>query len=244
MKFNGINVRISPLAKLGKNVRIGDDTVIYDHVVIGDNTTIANNCVIGEPTSEYYRTEEYENPTTEIGPDSLIRSHSIIYAGVSIGSDLETGHRVTIREASVIGNHCRIGTGSDLQGFLEMGDHCHLHSNVHLCQYSTLRDFVFIYPNVVLANDIHPPTEMVKGPTIGSYTQVGIQSSIVGNVVIGENCLIGAHSLVLESFDGFSQLFGSPAKWIADVRDLTDDNGQPLYPWKDRFMRGMPWADE
>lgn len=242
MKFNGINVRVSSKAKLGQNVRIGDDTVIYDNVVIGDNTVIANNCVIGEPSAKYYQGEFHGNEPTHIGSDSIIRSHAIIYSGVQIGSHFETGHRVTIREKSIIGDHCRVGTGSDLQGYLEMDNYCQLHSNVHLCQHSKLADFVFIYPNVVLANDIHPPTENVSGPTIGSHTQVGIQSSIVGNVTIGENCLIGAHTLILQSFDDFSQVFGSPAKRIADVRDLTDADGKPLYPWKERFSRGMPWA--
>lgn len=244
MKFNGINVRISPKAKLGKNVRIGDNTVIYDNVVVGDNTIIANNCVLGEPTSSYYQEDSYQNEPTNIRENSIIRSHSIIYAGVRIGSNFETGHRVTIREKSTIGDHCRIGTGSDLQGYLEMGNYCQLHSSVHLCQHSKLADFVFIYPNVVLANDSHPPTEKVIGPTIGSYTQVGIQSSIVGDVTIGENCLVGAHALVLKSFADFSQILGSPAKHIADVRDLKGKDGKPLYPWKDRFKRGMPWSEK
>ena len=57
-----------------------------------------------------------------------------------------------------------------------------MHSNVHLCQFSHLADFVFIYPNVVLGNDRHPPSEKVVGPKIGSYTQIGIQSSIIGDI--------------------------------------------------------------
>ena len=243
MKFTGTNVRISDKAKLGRNVRIGDGTVIYDHVEIGDDTIIADNCTIGEPTSAYYRNENYRNPKTVIGPNALIRSGTIVYADVIIGSHLETGHRVTVREGSRIGDHCRLGTGTDLQGFLSIGDYCQLHSQVHVCQYSELGDFVFIYPNVVLANDIHPPSEKVQGPSIGSYTQVGIQSSIVGNIRVGEHCLIGAHSLVVYPVADFSQMIGLPAKRIGDVRDLTDNHGKPLYPWKDRFQRGMPWSE-
>ena len=43
MKFNNINVQISPTAKIGNNVRIGDNSIIYDNVVINDNTIISNN---------------------------------------------------------------------------------------------------------------------------------------------------------------------------------------------------------
>ena len=242
MKFNGRNQFVSPKALLGLNVRIGDNVTIYENVVIGDNSVIANDCVIGEPNSNYYSDQNYVNAPTVIGSESRIRSHSIIYAGVTIGKRFQSGHRITIREYTVIGNYCKIGTNSDLQGFLSMGNHCQLHSNVHLCQFSELGNFVFIYPNVVLANDVHPPTMNVKGPSIGDYTQVGIQSSIIGDVRIGENCFVGAGSVVSKSFDDFSFIIGAPAKLKSDVRELTGPNGEALYPWKERFTRGMPWA--
>ena len=91
MKFNNINVIISPKAKIGKNVRIGDNTTIYDNVEIGDNTIISNNCIIGEPLNDYYFNEEYNNPSTIIGENSLIRSHTIIYAGNVFGENFSCG---------------------------------------------------------------------------------------------------------------------------------------------------------
>jgi len=237
-------VHISPLAKLGKNVRVGDQTVIYDNVVIGDDSVIANNCVIGEPTSSYYERDNYQNEPTFIGSNALIRSHTIVYAGCVIGNGISTGHRVTLRENTTIGNHCKIGTNSDLQGFLELGDYCQLHSNVHLCQFSKLGNYVFIYPNTVFANDTHPPTEFVKGPTIGDFTQIGVQSSLIGDITIGEHCLIAARSMVVKSFDDFSLLIGTPAARKTDVRELKDEHEKPLYPWKNRFSRGMPWMND
>lgn len=241
MKFTGKNVQVSPKAQLGRNVRIGDNTVIYDHVVIGDDCVIANDCVIGEPTSAYYSDLSYVNAKTFIGSGALIRSHSIIYAGCSIGERFSSGHRITLRENTMIGNDCKVGTACDLQGFLSMGDHCQLHSNVHLCQFSRLADFVFIYPNVVLGNDRHPPSEMVQGPSIGSFTQIGIQSSIIGDIKIGEHCLIGANSLVLNDFQDHSLILGAPATRRSDVRELLAEDGKQLYPWSERFGRGMPW---
>lgn len=240
MKFNGINVRISPTATIGKNVSIGDGTVVYDNVVIGDNTTIGNQCVIGEPTASYYTDQLHTNKPTIIGKNGLIRSHSIIYEDVVIGDDFQSGHRITIREKTVIGNGCGIGTNSDLQGYQTIGNHCHFHSDVHVCQFSTIGNFVFIYPGVVLANDKHPPTENVKGPTIGNYTQVGIQSSIIGDITIGSNCLIGAAAVVTKTYGDFSFLMGAPCTRKGDVRKLLDDDGKPLYPWRNRFNRGMP----
>ncbi len=243
MKFLGKNVQISDSAKIGRNVRIGDNTVIYDNVEIGDDSIIANNCVIGEPTADYYSNDTHENKPTVIGKNALIRSHAIIYEDVQIGEGFQTGHRLTIREKSIIGNHCGIGTNCDLQGYLTIGDHCHFHSEVHICQFSTIGNFVFIYPGVVLANDKYPPTEQVIGPTIGDYTQIGIQSSVIGDVKIEANCLIGAQSVVTKDFEAYAFILGSPAKRKGDVRELKSEIGGPLYPWKDRFSRGMPWQD-
>lgn len=243
MKFLGKNVQISESAIIGENVRIGDNTVIYDNVRIGDNSTIANNCFIGEPTADYYQSESHENKPTVIGKNTLIRSHAIIYEDVSIGDNFQSGHRITIREKSIIGSNCGVGTNCDLQGYLTVGNHCHFHSDVHVCQHSEIGSYVFIYPGTVLANDKHPPTEFVKGPTIGDYTQIGIQSSIIGDLAVGENCLIGASSVITKDCEDYSFMLGSPAKWKGDVRELKSESGEPLYPWKNRFSRGMPWQD-
>jgi len=219
MKFNGGNIQINDKTIIGKNVRIGDNTVIYPNVQIGNNSVICNDCIIGEPTANYYAKKDYENALTTIGANSLVRSHSIIYAGVSIGKRFESGHRIAIREATIIGNNCSIGTLSDLQGHLKMGNNCRLHSSVHLCQKSELGDHVFLYPFSVLTNDKYPPSTDIIGPKIGSYTQVGVHAVIIGNTKIGEHCLVGANATVTRNSDAYSFLIGSPAKLKSDVRE-------------------------
>lgn len=244
-KFNNANIRISPSATIGKNVRIGDNTVIYDHVVIGDNTVICNDCVIGEPLNAYYHEGEcYENPQTVIGSDSLIRSHTIIYAGNVMGDHFQTGHRVTVREHTVFGSHCSLGTLDDIQGFSQFGDYCRLHSSVLVGMYSTLGDFVFVYPYVVFTNDPVPPSYDVKGPTVGAYTQISTGSVLLPGVKIGRHCLVGAHSLVSKDVDDYILVMGAPAQPTKDVREIIDrSSGESHYPWPYHFDRGMPWSE-
>jgi acetyltransferase-like isoleucine patch superfamily enzyme len=243
MKFNNRNIFISPKATIGENVRIGDNTVIYDNVIIGDNSTICNDCVIGEPLNSYYFDEHYKNPITRIGKNSLIRSHCIIYAGSTFGDNLSTGHRVTIREGVATGEHCSIGTLSDIQGYATFGNYCRLHSNVHIGQKSTIGNFVFIYPYVVLTNDPHPPSNICIGPTIGDYTQIAVHAVILPMVEIGQNCLIGANSTVTKNFEDELVILGSPAKAICSVREIKslENKGVMHYPWMYNFERGMPW---
>lgn len=244
MKFNN-KYEIGKNVILGKNIKIGDGTVIYDNVVIGDNSIITNNCVIGEPLNEYYTNENYINPKTIIGKNSLIRSHTIIYAGSIFGDFFQTGHRVTIRENTEMGNNCSVGTLSDIQGFVKFGNYCRLHSNVHICQKSIIGNFVFFYPYVVLTNDPTPPSEICIGPTIGDYSQITTGSLIMPGVKIGENCLVAAGSVVTKNVEDFSLVLGVPAQKKCDIRDILSKDGknESYYPWMYHFDRGMPWKD-
>ncbi len=241
MKINGCNIKISPNARIGRNVRIGDNVTIYDGVEIGDNSIICNDCVLGEPLASYYSDANYENPLTVIGQGSLIRSHAIIYAGCEIGEGFSSGHRTTIREGTVIGDHCSVGTLADIQGHVRMGKYCRLHSNVHLAQGSHIDDFVFFYPFSVMTNDPWPPSEDLRGAHVKSFTQVGVHAVVLPGIVVGENCLIGANSVVSKAVPDFSLASGDPARVVMDIREyVAMGKGKP-YPWMTRFDRGMPW---
>jgi UDP-3-O-[3-hydroxymyristoyl] glucosamine N-acyltransferase len=243
MKFNNKNSFISAKAQIGKNVKIGDNSIIYDNVVIGDNSIICNNCVIGEPASNYYHDiDNYINPETIIGQGALIRSHTLIYADCKIGENFSTGHRVTIREKSTFGSNCRIGTLSDIQGYVEFGNYCWLHSNVHIGQQSKIGNFVFIYPYVILTNDPTPPSNICIGPTIGDYTQIAVNSVILPGITIGKHCLIGAGSVVGKNINDEMLALGNPAKEIKNVKEIKSrQTGMSHYPWPYNFNRGMPW---
>ena len=242
MKFNGRSIFISPSAKIGVNVRVGDNTIIYDNVIIGDNTTICNDCVIGEPLNSYYSKSDYDNPPTVIGANSTIRSHTIIYASVKTGNSFSTGHRVTIRENTIIGSHCRFGTLSDIQGNINFGDYCWLHSNVHIGQTSKIGSYVFIYPYVVFTNDPHPPSNICIGPTIEDFAQIAVGAIILPNSHIGKHTLIGANSVVGGKVEDYALVVGNPAKKVKDVRELISrETGRSHYPWPYNFERGMPW---
>ena len=246
MKFKNVNVHIASSAKVDPTAKIGDHTTIYDNVEIGPNTIIADHCIIGEPTAAYYRDEKYTQPKTIIGAESLIRSHSIIYAGAVIGSHFHTGHYAIIRDGSTIGDHCSIGTHSELQGDCTVGDYCRFQSNVIIGQLSTIGDYVFIYPFTVLTNDLTPPSEIYCGPTVGDYTQIASASVLLANAVIGQHCLVGASSTVGGTFEDDSFIHGSPARRIGKLSKMPFFNQQKKrhYPWPQHFDRGMPWSNK
>jgi acetyltransferase-like isoleucine patch superfamily enzyme len=141
----------------------------------------------------------------------------------------------------VIGANCAVGTLSDIQGNVKIGNYCRLHSNVHISQTCSMADFVFLYPFSVMTNDPCPPSKEIKGGHIASFTQVGVHAVILPGVRVGENCLIGANSVVGKSVPDFSLAMGDPVRVVMDLRKyIVMGKGRP-YPWMNRFDRGMPW---
>lgn len=228
----------------GKNVQIHPTALIYPNVVLHDNVFIGPYCIIGEPTSSYYQDpEHHEFKKTEIGANSIIRSHSIIYEDVNIGENFQTGHHVTIREDSHIGKNCSVGTLSDIQGKVQIGDFVRMHSNVHIGQLTTIKNYAWIFPYTVTTNDLYPPMDKLEGVTIEEYAIVATGTIVLPGKTIGENALVAAASLVSKDVAEKTVVRGVPAKVAGNVEDIRDENGEQVYPWKQylKEYRGYPW---
>ncbi len=153
--------------------------------------------VLGEPTQDFYHNDSYEPRPCRIGPRAVLRSHSVIYAGATIGADFACGHYVNIREGSSIGNDVRLGTLADIQGDLTIGSHTRIHSGVFVPQRTMIEGFVWLFPHTVLTNDPHPPSDTcTQGPTIRRFAVVAASATVMPAVEIGEGALVGAKSLV------------------------------------------------
>jgi hypothetical protein len=123
-----------------------------------------------------------------------------------------------------------------------MGNYCRLHSYVRLARNSILGDFVFLYPFVVMVDDPYPPSDETKAGIIDNYSQVAVNSVILPGGHVGENCFVGANSVVNKSIPAFSMALGNPARRVMDIRRYGARRKVHLYPWMTRFDRGMPWA--
>jgi len=185
-------------------------------VRLGDDHSVDPNVVIG-----YKPGRTIELVPVSIGPHAHLRLGTVIYASVSIGSGFETGHNVTIREETRIGNDCAIWNNSTVDYGCVLGDRVRIHNNVYVAQYTTIEDDVFLAPGVMIANDPHPLcTKCMQGPTIRSGARVGINSVILAHVIVGRNSLIGAGSVVTKDVPEGAVVVGSPAKMVSHVDDL------------------------
>ena len=251
---------IGQRVQFGENVSLGHNCVIEDDVIIGADSYIDSNtvirsgstigkgafigsgCIIGEYWMDFCRDRQQHIHPLMIGENALIRSGSILYAGSDIGTDFQSGHQVTIREKTRIGNHVSVGTLSDIQGNCTIGNYVRLHSNVHVGQLSRIDDFVWIFPYVVLTNDPTPPSEHFEGVHVHPFAIIATGSIIMPGLEIGQDCLIGAGAIVTKSVDPYAVAVGNPAKIISDVRKVKHKiTGKPAYPWREHFSTYMPW---
>lgn len=240
----GHNCVIEDDVVLGNNVYIDSNTIIRRSVTIGDRGFVGANCIIGEYWMDFCLDRQSYSHPLFIGKNALIRSGSIIYAGSQIGDGFSTGHQVTIREKTRIGDHVSVGTLSDIQGNCTIGSYVRLHSNVHIGQLSVIDSFVWIFPYVVLTNDPTPPSNNFVGVHVKSFAIIATGALVMPGLEIGNDSLVAAGAIVTKPVDTYSVVAGNPAKLISDVRNIKNKiTGEAVYPWRNNFSKYMPWEE-
>lgn len=194
---------------------------IYPNVRLGDNVEIGEFAIVGVPP----RGRAEGELVTVIGDGAIIRSHTVIYAGNTIGQRFQTGHHAMIREENSIGDDVSVGTGSVVEHHVQIGNRVRIHSQAFVPEYSVLEDGAWIGPNAVLTNVPHPlcprAKECIKGPTIRRGAKIGANATILPFLVVGEDALVGAGSVVAEDVPDRSVVAGNPARVIKRLEQLT-----------------------
>ncbi|MDD5085755.1 MAG: DapH/DapD/GlmU-related protein [Candidatus Omnitrophica bacterium] len=194
---------------------------LYEGVSFGKNCAFGEYTVIGVPPAAIKKGEKC---LTKIGDDAKIRSHTVVYAGNTIGNNFQTGHQASIREHNTIGHNVSIGTGSVVEHHITIEDNVRIHSNAFICEYSRLEKGSWVGPCVVFTNALHPlcpkGKDCLRGPTLKRGAKIGANTTLLPGVVIGENALIGAGSVVVKDVPANKVVTGNPARVIKDISEL------------------------
>jgi len=190
---------------LGKNVKIGQNSIIKDNVVIGDDVTIFPNVYIGE--------------NTKIGDGCIIQFGAFIEHDCNIGKHTRIGTNSVLRRETNIGDNSVFGSLSASEGKNWIGNNVLVESQCHLTAGLIIEDWVFIATEFVGANDpdmLHGRRYIKKfvpqAPRIKFGTRIAVNVTLLPGVVIGRECVIGAHSIVTKDLPDFSVAYGVPAR--------------------------------
>ncbi|MHB8895197.1 MAG: acyltransferase [Candidatus Geothermincolia bacterium] len=200
-------------------------------VQLGRNIDIEREVILGRVPDR-----EIELTPLRIGDSATIRSGTVIYACTMIGSGMETGHNVVIREENSIGDDFRIWSGSVIDYGCSVGNRVKIHCSCYIAQFTEIEDDVFIGPGVTVTNDMHPgcekSMECLKGPVIGRGVVIGGGSTLLPRIVIGERALVGAGSVVTRDVEAGTVVAGNPARRLGVIEDLECCSGLTEFPYR------------
>lgn len=144
-------------------------------------------------------------------------------------NDIKVGEGVKIYDfvnlyGCEIGDQTKIGTFVEIQRGAVIGKNCKISSHSFICEGVTIEDGVFIGHGVMFVNDKYPRSINPDGTmqtqadwelqhtVVKKGASIGTNSTILGNVTIGENAIIGAGSLVSKDVPDNCIAYGNPAR--------------------------------
>jgi acetyltransferase-like isoleucine patch superfamily enzyme len=150
---------------------------------------------------------------------------------VSIADDVQLGENIKLANfvnlyGCSIGDNTKIGTFVEIQKNAKIGRYCKIQSHTFICEGVTIEDNVFIGHGVTFINDKYPRATTSEGtlqseadwkviPTIvKTGASIGSGTTILCNVTIGENAILGAGSVVTKDVPPNAIVAGNPAKFI------------------------------
>lgn len=188
-----------------------------------------------------YRIEQPSECWSQVKAGTLIRSHSVVYQDCKLGARLHIGHGVLIREDNIIGDDVSIGSHTVLEPNNIIGDRVRIHSNCFLSRVY-LEDDVWVGPNAVFTDDLHPPcpryAECGKGAHVKPHAVIGANCTILPEVTIGRGAVVGAGSVVTRDILPWQVVAGNPAKVINNVVGLKCPKGFFKHPYEDIYKKG------
>jgi acetyltransferase-like isoleucine patch superfamily enzyme len=153
-----------------------------------------------------------------------------------IADDVKLGKNVKLAKfinlyGCTIGDNAKIGTFVEIQKNAVVGKNCKISSHTFICEGVRIEDNVFVGHNVTFINDTYPraTTQNGKLQTEADWTvestivkkgaSIGSGCTILANVTIGENAILGAGSVITKDVPPNTIVAGNPAKILRKIKE-------------------------
>jgi acetyltransferase-like isoleucine patch superfamily enzyme len=136
-----------------------------------------------------------------------------------------------------IGDETKIGAFVEIQKNSSVGRRCKVSSHTFVCEGVTIEDNVFIGHGVTFVNDSYPRATTPEGEIqteadwhvektlVKRGASIGSGVTILANLTIGENAIVGAGSVVTRDVPPNTIVAGNPAKVLRSITSPKKVNG-------------------
>jgi hypothetical protein len=216
---------VGPNVALGTGCRVGHHVVIHADTVVGNDVRIDDHAVLGKlpmRAANSATTKEQELPPLSVGDVCIVGTGVVLYRGARIDGKVLMADLCTIRENVTVGRGTIVGRGVTIENFCTVGRFCKLESECYITAYSELEDRVFVAPGVATSNDnfVGRTAERFKhfkGVTVRKGGRIGAGTVVLPGVVVGEDALVAAGSVVTRDVAPRTIVLGGPAKTLRPV---------------------------
>lgn len=153
-----------------------------------------------------------------------------------VSSDVVLGDNVRIADfvnlyGCSIGDNSRIGPFVEIQKGATVGGNCKVSSHSFICEGVTIQDGVFIGHSVTFTNDRYPRATNADGTlqadgdwrcvstVVKRGASIGSGATLLCGIVIGEQAMVGAGSVVTRDVPAGCVAAGNPARIVGTVKD-------------------------
>jgi acetyltransferase-like isoleucine patch superfamily enzyme len=156
----------------------------------------------------------------------------------AVADDVKLGDNVRLSKfinlyGCEIGDETKIGAFVEIQKNASIGRRCKISSHSFICEGVLIEDNVFIGHGVMFINDIYPratangqlQTEAdwkVERTLIKNGASIGTGATILANITIGENAIVGAGSVVTKDVPANCIVAGNPAKVFRQIESAME----------------------
>jgi acetyltransferase-like isoleucine patch superfamily enzyme len=154
--------------------------------------------------------------------------YTCIAADVKLGKNVKLSKFVNLYGCE-IGDNTKSGAFVEIQKNAKVGSSCKISSHTFVCEGVTIEDGVFIGHSVTFINDTYPRATTVEGhlqsekdwkveaTIVKKGASIGSGSTVLSRIVVGENALIGAGSVVTKDVPANTIVAGNPAKVLRRI---------------------------
>ena len=149
---------------------------------------------------------------------------------VRLGKNVKLASFINLYDCE-IGDETKIGAFVEVQKNVRVGRRCKISSHTFICEGVDIEDNVFIGHGVMFINDSYPratanngklQTEAdwkVERTRVCKGASIGTGSTILANVTIGENAIIGAGSVITKDVAANAIVAGNPGRLFRFIEE-------------------------